>query len=296
MKPGGIIFIFLTIFIFTCLYKSIDASANNPEPPCLSSLAVPLPHEEIHRFENGSLLHEGLVYPPHLYWHDDNLTYGCACEVQENCLRKCCQYGEVLSDNIRPECIKLPENKTIPEIFPEPHQLADEIRNLSKITDRFVLIKNRLCTNVAYKLQPEEYDEDKFVLEADGTLSTKGTKDVLPQWKYCMDLHEDLRKITVLVCHEPEIEPVTAETTIYPVGIVISIPFLLATFVVYAIIPELKNLYGMTLMCYVACLVAAYSFLAGGRLVYHGQPLCVVMGKLNTRFYNFFINLNIIFE
>lgn len=42
----------------------------------------------------------------------------------------------------------------------------------------------------------------------------------------------------------------------------ISIPFLLATFFVYAFIPELRNLHGLCLMAYCGGLAIAYSFLS----------------------------------
>lgn len=41
-----------------------------------------------------------------------------------------------------------------------------------------------------------------------------------------------------------------------------SVPFLLATFLVYALIPELRNLHGMCLMAYCGGLIVAYPFLA----------------------------------
>lgn len=42
----------------------------------------------------------------------------------------------------------------------------------------------------------------------------------------------------------------------------LSVPFLLATFLVYALIPELRNLHGMCLMAYCAGLIVAFPLLA----------------------------------
>lgn len=42
----------------------------------------------------------------------------------------------------------------------------------------------------------------------------------------------------------------------------ISVPFLIVTFLVYGLIPELRNLHGKNLMSYVLCLAVAYSNMA----------------------------------
>ena len=46
--------------------------------------------------------------------------------------------------------------------------------------------------------------------------------------------------------------------TTYPIGMIVSMPFLLATFFVYACIPELRNVHGKSLMCYVSGLTVGY--------------------------------------
>jgi len=69
--------------------------------------------------------------------------------------------------------------------------------------------------------------------------------------------------------------------THYHVGIIVSIPFLVATFLVYAITPELRNLYGKTLMCYVICLIIGYIFLILVNYIYMSpiRVLCISTGK-----------------
>lgn len=256
----------------------------NGETPCPPTLAVTLPDDEIERFENGSIVHEGLAYPAGSHWSDGRRTYGCVCMVQTNCVRKCCPHGEVLSDGERPVCSRLNDSARIVELAPESDQLDDELKNISSVNDRFALVPGMGChtpNSVSIRLQPENFAEDRFVVQSNGTLLVNA--EVLPQWRYCMDWNADVKKITVIVCHELPPEPIEVHDAIYRISVVISIPFLLATLIVYAIIPELKNLYGMTLMCYVGCLIAAYCFLAGGRLVYHGQPLCAAIGESHRR-------------
>jgi len=49
-------------------------------------------------------------------------------------------------------------------------------------------------------------------------------------------------------------------------GLIISSVFLLATFLVYACLPNLQNLHGKTLMCHVVSLFAAYVCLSVAQL------------------------------
>jgi hypothetical protein len=64
-------------------------------------------------------------------------------------------------------------------------------------------------------------------------------------------------------------------------GLLISVPFLIFTMLVYFLIPELRDLHGKSLACHVLCLTVAYIFLAGVQL--NGETLnqmfCVVVGE-----------------
>lgn len=45
-------------------------------------------------------------------------------------------------------------------------------------------------------------------------------------------------------------------------GMMLSVPFLIATFLVYALLPELRNIHGKCLLCYLFSLTIGYSSLA----------------------------------
>lgn len=47
----------------------------------------------------------------------------------------------------------------------------------------------------------------------------------------------------------------------------VSVPFLLATFILYAAIPDLRNAHGNSMMNYVGSLAIAYTFLASHQLI-----------------------------
>lgn len=57
-------------------------------------------------------------------------------------------------------------------------------------------------------------------------------------------------------------------------------PFLMVTFFVYACVPELQNIHGKCLMCYVSTLFTAYIFLVSVQLEHNTEDtFCVVARK-----------------
>ncbi|XP_028166056.1 neurofibromin-like [Ostrinia furnacalis] len=84
---------------------------------------------------------------------------------------------------------------------------------------------------------------------------------------YCVDMLTDNTtekpRAIAAVCY-PEIQEGDSPVLYiaYAIGLLLSVPFLLATFLVYAFIPDLRNLHGMCLMSYCAGLMVAYIFLA----------------------------------
>lgn len=75
----------------------------------------------------------------------------------------------------------------------------------------------------------------------------------------------------------------------------LSIPFLIATFLVYAFIPELRNLHGMCLMAYCGGLIVAYAFLAYLKL--HTGKIGVEMaGCYTTGRWPFGVVCNLLFS
>ncbi|XP_060865535.1 G-protein coupled receptor Mth2-like isoform X2 [Metopolophium dirhodum] len=53
----------------------------------------------------------------------------------------------------------------------------------------------------------------------------------------------------------------TGGNIVYTIGMILSLPFLFSTFLVYALIRDLRNLHGKSLMCHVATLMVAYTSL-----------------------------------
>ncbi|XP_049956981.1 G-protein coupled receptor Mth2-like isoform X1 [Schistocerca serialis cubense] len=103
--------------------------------------------------------------------------------------------------------------------------------------------------------------DDAFEMLDNGTLTFESF--MVPASDYCLD--ETVGgNLTLYLCF-PETEcPLEEKDALffYPAGTVLSLPFLAATFVVYALFEELRNRVGTALMCYVAALFVAYALLA----------------------------------
>ena len=90
-----------------------------------------------------------------------------------------------------------------------------------------------------------------------------------------------------MICFADQSETPPAEQlvlAIFPYLMFISSIFLIATFVVYAIIPEIRNIHGVTIMCHVASLATTYICLGiiqlNPTLL---RPACIGLGNLKKK-------------
>lgn len=289
----------LAVLLAACGLLTTDGAADNPssrsnDPYCSPSLSVVLENstdDAAPRFleNNGSFVHDGLNYTAEDRWTDGNVTYGCICKLR-NCLRKCCGSDEVLrSMNLKndPICQKKPQNDTdeTPDLHLSVDQMSKEIKNIDKLRNHFHFVRDNVCPNRRYFLTLNEYGEDAIILHANGSFVDLGDGKVIPFWSYCIDWMVTVDQIGILVCWTPDMQNEECDENTFcahhRVGIMISIPFLIATFLVYAITPELRNLYGKTLMCYVICLIIAYIFLILVNFIDMSpiRELCFTIGK-----------------
>jgi hypothetical protein len=228
------------------------------------------------RFNNDydNVYHLGSSY---LKLNDDDETEvrGCLCLLR-NCIRKCCPDGHTL----RKEKGCVPSNLTL--LHPFAPQFIDDTNKSVTNVDVHILY-GEPCPRRGYLLDPEEDEEDQFSLLPSGKLIAprEGNFTVA---NYCIEAFEQQEAILPLLCIKEETSSVTPDTAIhllYPIGLIISIPFLFATLFVYAVISELRNLHGKSLMCHVSSLLTAYAFLAVVQLDRDQMPseFCVYSGK-----------------
>lgn len=259
------------------------------EPTSLSDDPRCLPHATS-RVLNGSL---SLDYPAELH-SDGNVTYNCVCR-SVNCIKKCCHDDEVLHEDARdeediPRCQKMLWNYTepatrakTPDLRLSRDQMIEEIQRIENLQERFLLVReDDFCPGQVISFDPDQSTDDAIVLQTNGSIMD-ADKKIVPFWNYCIDWKVTVGRIGILICPMQSVpndkdEPLA---THHHVGIMVSIPFLIVTFLVYAITPELRNLYGKTLMCYVICLIIAYVLLILVNYIYLSSipVLCVSTGK-----------------
>lgn len=167
---------------------------------------------------------------------------------------------------------------TIPQIF------TKDLNESENGPEQFERIYGVPCKYGAYEIS----GNDATYLLEDGRIFLNLSKYNRPNAymnnnNYCLAKDESVKNgtSTVIVgCYPPLPRDVPLG---YTISLVISIPFLAATFFVYASLPELRNIHGKTLMTYVASLfwgdvgIVLVHFRAAGPS--HYQEFCTFIGK-----------------
>ncbi|XP_054276572.1 probable G-protein coupled receptor Mth-like 4 [Macrosteles quadrilineatus] len=227
--------------------------------PCHIDLSVPLLSPQF--YSNGSVVDHGDVYPTGFYFTVNGTTRGCLCALNP-CIRKCCAKDEymVKVPMRQARCEKNPEpspfdNFTLP-VYQSPGNFADVAQ------DHFRILYGDVCRHDKFMLMPETQPQDQYDLMVDGRIHLEN--NYIDASGYCLESLNGSEEIRTLVCFPDQDEdPETkAMFTVYPIGMIISIPFMVVTFLVYSVLPELRNLHGISLMCHSAVLLTAYLFLS----------------------------------
>ncbi|XP_055605584.1 G-protein coupled receptor Mth2-like [Uranotaenia lowii] len=212
----------------------------------------------------GNILHNGIQYKPKYYRTIDydyqnfsnkkfvqEYIRGCPCAVRL-CVRMCCPEGHVLV-----------ERRCVLSEAPMVVQVNTTLFNPERNSEVFDLTQNRMygflfgkpCEHM-YELDPRDPD-DAWTLARNGSI-IYGTM-LLTRNNYCFMQKNESIPAVAYVCFEPQED---FKYALYPIGMLLSVPFLLVTFFVYACIPELRNMHGRSLMCYVFGLAVGYTVLS----------------------------------
>lgn len=138
-----------------------------------------------------------------------------------------------------------------------------------------------------YKLEPGDNPEDEYKLLANGSIYLTLYGTIVNFTDYCLGA-VDRDAYDVVLCFDAgdydDDAAARAEgriTVAFPVGMILSVPFLLVTFVIYSVIPELRNMHGSTLRGYVGPLIVAYTVLSILQIVPQNKITdgqCIFMG------------------
>jgi len=99
--------------------------------------------------------------------------------------------------------------------------------------------------------------------------------------QFCMDSFPKFNFQTLPVICYPVLENKAIDLDMIHIGNILSLPFLFSTFLVYALIRDLRNLHGKSLMCHIATLfvdktIKTFSDLGGE---YFYPKWCIFSGK-----------------
>uniref|UniRef100_A0A2M4CFX2 Putative g-protein coupled receptor mth2 n=1 Tax=Anopheles darlingi TaxID=43151 RepID=A0A2M4CFX2_ANODA len=217
-------------------------NAGGSAEPCTGLEAIDLSNGTVITGD-GAIEHEGIRYGPSQYFHDESgVRRGCVCRVRQ-CIYVCCTTAI-------DQCLvsELQVNISDPT-GAGPHQMEDLMAD-----DRYYLL---------YSLPPchggtvLSISGNEFLLHSGGQLAY-GTS-LFGYHHFCLLAPDENGQVDAGFC---ELIDINEAHRWYSVGILVSIPFLLVTFIVYALLPEMQNVPGKSLMCYVAALTTTYILLA----------------------------------
>ncbi|XP_072949346.1 G-protein coupled receptor Mth2-like [Epargyreus clarus] len=248
-------FLVISYFLFSLLSQATCTPCSRTESLNITS-GVILP--------NGNVLYGGIEFSSDKWYEVEedgvNVRFGCPC-IGRICIWKCCNAREAFYNR---SCTET----DLPEVNPFSPAVYNG-RNATNITahQHFFYMHKLSCEKyVVDSISPYE----EIYIQENGTLYEIAATH--PQWhaptRYCVDMMLDSSspdpRLVAGVCY-PEEEASDDSPALYiayAIGLMLSVPFLIATFLVYAFIPELRNLHGMCLMAYCFGLIIAYSFLA----------------------------------
>ncbi|KAL4142489.1 hypothetical protein QTP88_004935 [Uroleucon formosanum] len=197
-------------------------------------------------------------YPPAAYRQVQGGGYVlCTCETGD-CIRKCCSQNWAYVEG---KCSAL--NASLGVKFEVP-ELVNENGTVSAYeTGLFHIVYGKLTCVNKYRLTPSLNKTDSFRITKTGWLLSESGTIIAPPDKFCLDSFSKFNFQTLPVICSPELMESEAigGNMFYTIGMILSLPFLFSTFLVYALIRDLRNLHGKSLMCHVATLLVAYTSL-----------------------------------
>lgn len=138
-----------------------------------------------------------------------------------------------------------------------------------------------------YQIDPINYgSSDIFQISENGTLLNELGALLAPPGHFCLERDALVNyQLLPLVCQSEEpLEELANNKFIallHLIALIVSVPFLVLTFLVYALIEKLQNLHGKCLTCHVLSLLVAYICLiiVGFTNVTVNSAFCVILGK-----------------
>jgi len=197
--------------------------------------------------ESNSTLFHKLYRNYNINYNNSIVSYEACDNV--TCIQLCCPFGNRLT--IQGQCVAGWGNYS----FPAMHGNDFE----DKKFDKLLLTVRDPCIVQGFGRRLLNANEYLFLVN--GSLSHLNPKTLILPTSYCLAILN--RNIyDVIVCTSQIKLPVYISACL-----LISLPFLLLTFVVYSILPELQNMHGYTLRAHVASLFITYAIMYVGQQI-----------------------------
>uniref|UniRef100_A0A182QW48 G-protein coupled receptors family 2 profile 2 domain-containing protein n=1 Tax=Anopheles farauti TaxID=69004 RepID=A0A182QW48_9DIPT len=233
----------IVLLCYGAQLHTIDHANATTTPLCPVAESVDISNGT--RNEDGSIELDGIRYEQkHYFTDEDNAVRGCVCLVRQ-CLHICCE-------DSAPPGQPCPSPTLNVNFSMTQDGSVHDTRNLMNDPQYYMLYWKPKCIGHFLTLYGNE-----FSLLPDGVLAYGPS--LYNYRHYCLNADEFEPLALAGYC---ETVDALAMHRMYSIGILVSLPFLVVTFVVYALLPEMQNIPGKSLMCYVACLTVAYLLIA----------------------------------
>ncbi|KAF5272747.1 hypothetical protein FQA39_LY07774 [Lamprigera yunnana] len=170
---------------------------------------------------------------------------GCTCEESSGCIRKCCNQSYIIPEEVG-NCTEVAVDN-----FKIDMETTGGVKTQS-ICYKYGIMDCPAKLNF-YRLDPNSNDEDKFQIKADGKLWQYSSSSLYGTDEYCVEDFGDIGVSAFLCIREEE----TDSSSVYALGMMVSLPFLFITFVVHILLP-VKTIHTKILIGFVSSLFFAY--------------------------------------
>ncbi|XP_011068220.1 PREDICTED: G-protein coupled receptor Mth2-like [Acromyrmex echinatior] len=202
------------------------------------------------------------------------------CKDNITCIQFCCPYGYNLT--VKGQCVEHGE-----DTYAFPNKQKNDSGESSQISDELFLTVHDPC--VAQGRGRRFVFANTYLFLTDGSLYMNTGEFISPK-SYCFAiLFRDV--YDVIACTDQTRLPVYISACH-----LLSLPFLLLTFIVYSILPELRNIHGYSLRAHVGSLFITYAIIYPGQQVSGLAELkyCVALAYIfNFFFLSSFFWLNV---
>jgi len=193
-----------------------------------------------------------------------------ACDDSITCIQFCCPLGNILT--IKGRCISRGEdNYALPNMYALPNIHGNDSED-ETIDELFLTVRDP-CVAKGY--DREFLFPNRYLFLTNGSLYNNHDGEHISPKSYCFAImFRDT--YDVFVCENRTTLPVFISMCL-----LLSLPFLLLTFIIYSILPEFQNIHGYTLRAHVGSLFITYAIMCFGQVFGLSEvKYCVVLGTV----------------